>query len=70
MAFGELTFDEVGLIRPLPCREKLLLEMHGVDLRGIMLTVEKDDLLVLGGSVRRMPYGRRLAERKPGHLSG
>jgi hypothetical protein len=37
---------------------------------GIMLMVERDDPVVLGGSGRRMPYGRRLAEKEPGNLSG
>jgi hypothetical protein len=49
---------------------KLLLGMHGGTLSGIMLTVERVNPLVLGGSERRMPYGRRLAEKEPGHLSG
>ena len=51
-------------------REKLLLRMHEIVPNGIMLTVEKDVPLVLGGSGRRMPYGRRLAEKEPGNLSG
>src|SRR5215208_3808312 len=46
----------------LPWREKLLLGMHVGALSGIMLTVARDDPLVLGGSGRRIPYGRRLAE--------
>jgi hypothetical protein len=37
---------------------------------GIMLMVERDDPVVLGGSGRRMPYDRRLAEKESGNLSG
>jgi hypothetical protein len=37
---------------------------------GIMLMVERDDPVVLGGSGRRMLYDRRLAEKESGNLSG
>jgi hypothetical protein len=55
--------------RPRDAR-KLLLGMHPGALSDIMLTVDRDDPLVIGGPGRRMPYGRRLAEKEPTNLSG
>jgi len=52
-------------------REKLLLRMQKIVPNGIMPTVERDDpMVLLGGSGRRIPYGRRLAEKEPGNFSG
>jgi hypothetical protein len=64
-----LHLDKSPLI---PAYEKLMLGMHTGALSGIMLTtVARDSPLVLGGgSGRRIPYGRRLAEKEPANLSG
>src|SRR5215203_6736504 len=65
-----IPFPRTWLNKPASlAREWLVLGMQRGALSGIMLTVERDDPLVLGGSGRRIPYGRRLAEKEPGNLS-